>query len=362
MRLVTIGVVLAVALAVPCTASAVTAWRDEPGDVVQADSAITPADLTGHTPDAYEPDNTMATARALRIGAQPVDRVVGPGDQDIFVMTTSDGPGYVRIGTTGPLNMTEGTGASLNGDRDSSHDGPAQGAVLAELSLSSLAELAKGRGDKRAYLRVTTPSRTPVAYRISFVREMPPTRVGGVYNAGETAHEYLSAVADADLTGLYRATRRHFTSEEASALRARLFGVSDVGKYGWIDHVADPGTDAEARDALPVQHVIISDETSVTAGRHWAFVVNLVQQDGLWLVASAQRDPDLSQAQVAAIVQRDLTRMAAMSFGSAPARLPRPTKPRVAGAPTWAIPAGAALLAVVVAAAGVVVLRRKRAA
>jgi hypothetical protein len=56
----------------------------------------------------------------------------------------------------------------------------------------------------------------------------------------------------------------------------------------------------------PVQHIIISDETSTSEGRHWAFVINCIKKDGLWLVNKAQRDPEMTNEEVVKIVQRDL--------------------------------------------------------
>jgi hypothetical protein len=301
--MVTWGVLLA--MGAP-SAYAATAFWIEPGIVVQADAAITPADMTGATPDAFEPDGNLDSALLLPVDSAPVDRVVVAGDQDHFMLLAADGPGYIRIGTTAPIDINQGTGDSAdNAISMTDFEPQSEGVDLLEMSLTAATELAANQGVERAYVRVTTRSKTPVAYRISFVRELPESRVGGAYGPGVLAQEYLHAVTSGDLTAIYRATRSHMTTDAVTDLRHELFGTRSVFEYGLTTHWADPNPDVDALSGLPVQRIILSDEDSAREGRHWAFVVKCEQRDGVWLVADVKRDPDLSEEDVARIVQRD---------------------------------------------------------
>jgi hypothetical protein len=89
------------------SAIAVTAWWEESGKLVEADEAIIPASLIGRTPDTLKNNNTMATADLLRIGDKPLDRVISDGDENWYLLKTADGPGYIRIGSTGPIKFKE---------------------------------------------------------------------------------------------------------------------------------------------------------------------------------------------------------------------------------------------------------------
>lgn len=301
--IVTLGVLLAVGAP---SAYAVTAFWTEPEMVVQADDAITPADLTGATPDAFEPDDTLASAVPLPVGSAPVDRVVVAGDEDHFVLLAADGPGYIRIGTTAPIDINQGTGDSAdNGISTTDFEPQDEGVDLLEMSLTSTTDMAANQGVERAYIRITTKSKTPVAYRISFVSELPLSRVGGAYGPGVLAQEYLHAVAVGDSTAIFRATRTRLTTDAVTDLRYKLFRTRSVFEVGLSEHWVDPDPDIDALQSLPVQHLIRSDESSVGEGRHWAFVVTCELRDGLWLVTDVRRDPDLTDEEIARIVQRD---------------------------------------------------------
>lgn len=288
-------------------AFAVTAWWEEPGMVVEADAAVTPADLSGRTPDAFEPDDSLKLAKPLRIDGELQDRVVVQGDEDWFVLRAADGPGYIRIGATGPIQVSAAPGDDFGGGVfEAEYDGPQQGADLLETSLRSITERAINLDVDRAHMRITTSSRTPIAYRISFVSELPENRVGGAYGPGIAAQNYITAVAEGNLTTLYRTTRTRYTEQEATALREQLFGARDVFENGFWFHMQDPSADVNVLGELPVQRIILSDEDSPDEGRHWAFVITCEQRDGLWLVNDARRDPDLTEEEVEAIVRRDL--------------------------------------------------------
>lgn len=300
-----VALVAIVMLGTAVPAYAVTSFWVEPEIVVHADAAITPGDMTGRTPDQYEPDGSMKLAQKLPVGAEPVDRVVVAGDEDFFVLKTSDGSGYVRIGSTGPLSISDGTGNSFDNASESGFDGPDGDSDLVETTMWAATELARGRGDALVYMRITTGSKTPVAYRISFVNELPPSRVGGAYGPGVVAEDYIDAVAKGDATDLYRATRVRYTEPQITTLRQRLFGRRSAFKNGLVTHELDPKVDLDAEGELPIQHIILSDEQSDVVKGEWALVVTTQQRDGLSVVTDARPDTSITAAQVDAVIQRD---------------------------------------------------------
>ncbi|MBU5635790.1 hypothetical protein KOM00_03505 [Geomonas sp. Red69] len=287
-------------------ARAVTAWWLEPGILVEADEAVTPAGATGQTLAVTTANNSLATAKALSVGGAPVDGVIVAGMKSWYLLAAEDGPGYIRIGSTGPLLIEDAIGAAGNdsapGPWSRKSVAPQNGAKLIETSMISITDLARIRKVPRGFVRLSTESTTPVAYRISFVSELPESRVGSAYGPGSAASQYILALANGGpLNDLYRTTRVRYTKDQAMALRERLFGKSATASQFFRVHDKDPSVDPNLTESMPVQHIILSDDQS----RHWAFVIRCEQRDGLWVVADAGRDPDLSDAEVAAIVRRD---------------------------------------------------------
>jgi hypothetical protein len=296
------------------SAHAVTAWWAEPRMLVEADEAIIPVSLINETPpNPKRWDNTMDTADTLRIGDKPFDRVISIGDQNWFLLEANDGPGYIRIGATGPINFTTaslGPNKGLQGGMSGSFDGPSEGAALLETSITSITELAAIRRHKQAYMKISTSSPTPVSYRISFVSELPENRVGCAYGPGVAANQYIMALArESSLSNLYRTTRIRYTKEQAMALREKLFGTKRHLGLSLQMHSKDPSADINAIGKLPIQHIILTDDESMKEGKAWAFVVTCEQRDGLWLVTDASRDPEITEEELTGIIRRDLERM-----------------------------------------------------
>jgi hypothetical protein len=220
------------------------------------------------------------------------------------VLYTEDGPGIIRIGATGPiLTMSapykEGQNWGQGGFFES-EDGPDSGADLLEISQGSITGMASIWRVKTGYLKVSTRSMLPVSYRISFVSELPANRVGGVYDAGVAAQTYVFAVANGNTSDLYQTTRIHYSAEEATDLREKLFSTKEKILSSWSIHSPSDAIEANARGRLHVQRIILS-----TGGKNWAFRIICEKVGGFWLVAEASRDPELSYKQVADIVDRD---------------------------------------------------------
>ncbi|MBU5614201.1 hypothetical protein [Geomonas azotofigens] len=299
---VVMAIMLTLALS-PC-AGAVTAWWLEPGILVQADQAVTPAAAGGQPMTVTTANNSFGTARALPVGGAPVDGVIVTGMKSWYVVAAGDGPGYIRIGATGPLlieDAIELPGREA-GPWSRKSVSPRNGAQLVETSMISITDLARIRKAPRGFIRLSTDSTTPVAFRISFVSELPESRIGSAYGPGSAASQYITALANGGpLNDLYRTTRIRYTKEQATALREKLFGKPGPAVQFFRVHQKDPSLDPNVSDGLPVQHMILSDDQS----RHWAFLITCEQRDGLWVVVDARKDPELSDAEVAAIVRRD---------------------------------------------------------
>lgn len=296
---VVMAAMLTLALSPPVAAT--SAWWLEPGILVEADEAVTPAGTMAVT----TANNSLTTARALQVGGAPVDGVIVTGMKSWYVVAAADGPGYIRIGSTGPLLIEDavevlGKEAAAQGPWSRKSVSPQNGAKLIETSMISITDLARIRKAQRGLIRISTESTTPVAYRISFVSELPESRIGSAYGPGSAANQYILALANGGpLTDLYRTTRIRYTKERALALREQLFGRG--GSQFFRVHQKDPSLDPNVSDGLPIQHIILSDDQS----RHWAFQITCEQRDGLWVVVDARKDPELSDADLAAIVHRD---------------------------------------------------------
>ncbi|WP_224984599.1 hypothetical protein [Geomonas agri] len=302
---VMMAVMLSLTLSPP--AGAVTAWWMEPGILVEADEAVTPARTSGQRLTVTSANNSLSTARALTVGGTPVDGVIVTGMKSWYAVAAEDGPGYIRIGATGPLLIEDaielpGQVPAAFGPWSRKSVAPQRGAALIETSMISVTDLARIRKAQRGLIRISTESTTPVAYRISFVSELPESRIGSAYGPGSAANQYILALANGGpLTDLYRTTRIRYTRERAVALREQLFGKGDASSQFFRVHQKDLSLDPNVSDGLPAQHIILSDDQS----RHWAFLITCEQRDGLWVVVDARKDPDLSDAEVAAIVRRD---------------------------------------------------------
>jgi hypothetical protein len=308
-------------------AMAVTAWWSESSMIVEADEAITPADLSGNTPDVFEPDNKMEEAKSLRVGASPQDHVILKGDEDWYVLEGKDGPGYIRVGATGSIIIDDGPykpGEDFEwGGAHTEYNDDLKGADLIEGSNCAVTGQVSNWNVEKGYMRITTKSTKPIAYRISFVSELPENRIGTI-GASIVADNYITSVAYGNLTEIYRSTRKRYTEEQATELRESLFGLRDkIGENGFWLHSKERSVDPNAIEMKPLQHIILSDETSTSEGRHWAFVINCFKEDGLWLVDKAQRDPEMTNDDVAEIVQRDIDAMnsQAMTGAASPKKL-----------------------------------------
>lgn len=298
------------------TALAVTAWLSESRMLVEADDAISPPVMTSRA-QISDHANSLETARPLRIGAAPLDSLIMAGLDDWYVLLTEDGPGYIRIGATGPL-MTNSApkvpGKDFGDGFSSVLDGPQNGAALVATSLTSITEYARNWKAQRSHMRIRTNSTTPVAYRISFVSELPANRVGA-NEPGIAANQYIMALAqEGPLHDLYRTTRVRYTITQAIALREKLFGIRDQSPTHLFSlHAKEASADPNVSEKLPVQHIILSDDKS----RYWAFVVKCEQRDGLWVVTDVYRDPEMTEEEIAGIVRRDHEKMQNLKFDGA---------------------------------------------
>jgi hypothetical protein len=309
------------------TTSSVTSWWMDL--LMPADSAIIPANFKRKKPDLLqlkqtkqsEGNSTMLemgqagvlldsqiikTALPLRVGVQPIDKIVTKGQDHWYVLFAEDGAGYIRIGATGPMLLEDapfkegqawGPGGMCSG-----YDGPKSGADLTEISQISGTQQALRWRVKTAYLKIRTTSSAPVSYRISFVSELPENRIGCPYDPGVVSQSYILAVANLNTTDLYHATRIHYTAEDAFELRKKLFQIKDH-KFSFMSsgiYKRPDALDPEAEGRLHVQHIILE-----IGEKRWAFVIICERLNGLWLVVNASRDPDLSDSQISDIVERD---------------------------------------------------------
>ena len=254
----------------------------------------------------------MKSAHPLRVGAKPIDKTISKEQDDWYVLFAQDGSGFIRIGSTGSLLLVdapykEGQKWGLGGSR-SSYDVPENGADLVEISSMSPSELATRWRVEKAFLKIHTENTKPIHYRISFVAEMPEHRTGCAYGPGVAARNYLMAAASGNSVELYRTTRSRFTATQALMLRKKLFGTADIVNIS-STHRKPGALEVNAEGELHVQHIILSTGNSDGNCRAWAFEIICVKRDGLWLVADAYRDPELSEKQVEDLVKRDFLRM-----------------------------------------------------
>ena len=305
-------------------------WHNRP---VVADEAIIPenmskAELAARRPEQFDTisrrlcrpegngvtiDSTiMKNAQPLRIGAQPVDRSIAKGEDHWYVLFADDGPGFIRIGTTGPLLLVQapykdgqpwGAGGSV-----ASYGAPENGTELVEISGLSPTNLALRWRVEKAFLKIHAENSTPLQYRISFVGELPDTRIGGAYGPGVVSERYIMAVAYGDTVDVYRTTRHRFSAKQVSALRKRLFGTEAAVRIS-SEYRRPDALEANAEGKLHVQHPIVCSYTPDGVRRGWAFEIVCMQRDGLWLVADAYRDPGLSDMQIKEIIDRVFEKM-----------------------------------------------------
>ena len=310
------------------SSSAVTASWDQM--LTAADAAIIPYDMSkkeflarssqkngsGIDDLTYEDglndieiDETVKkSSQPLCAGAPPIDNTIEQNQEQWFILNAKDGPGYIRIGATGPLFLKDapyvngkkwGLGGAI-----SSYNGPQNDADLIEISATSITQMALIWKVDSAFLKIKTNSIVPVLYRISFVSELPLTRTGCRYGPGVAADTYITAVSMGNTADLYNVTRIRFSEKETTKLRIKLFGSSDVigSRAG---HRRPDAIKGEAEGNLHVQHIILSTGYQKDL-KYWAFEIICVKRDGLWLVADCYRDPALSDRQVEEIVRCDL--------------------------------------------------------
>lgn len=311
--------------------SAVCSWWNNM--LVAADEAIIPQnmnkqELKAHKPEKHveigrrlvhandgnrvEIDNQiMKNSEPLRIEAKPIDKSITKAKDHWYVLYAKDGTGFVRIGSTGPLLLVdapykEGQKWGLGGSR-SSYGKPELGADLIEISTLSPSHLAIRWRVEKAFLKIHTESEEPIHYRISFVSELPIERTGGRYGPGVAANNYIMAVANGNLTELYRTTRTKYSARDAEKLRNKLFGVDEIVDIG-STHRKPDALEVNAEGKLHVQHVILADRSNGEMRKGWAFEIICIKRYELWLVADAYPDPELSYKQVFDIVNKDYNR------------------------------------------------------
>ena len=72
-----------------------------------------------------------------------------------------------------------------------------------------------------------------------------------------------------------------------------------------VYHQKPDTLEPNAKGQLHVQHLIVCSRNPQEDRKGWAFEIICIQRDGLWLVAEAYRDPELSEKQVEEIINRD---------------------------------------------------------
>ncbi len=276
------------------TSAAPITYNDE-GDIRKSDTSVTPTDLSASGRDIHEPDNNRGEARLIRMDSAPQDHTLPTrDDEDWYQIKYSDGPGYIRIGATGPIRLEDfdeqGTPNLLSGS-----DPPGPGATLIEDVHILPHDLRKGRKSETLYIKIQSLSDDPIAYRLSVVSELPLHDIGAP-TPEIAADEYLSSIASGNLRTLFEMTRSQITTDQATALRENLFGQTkpfqpDNGFGPW------PG---EGSKLKLVQRVIGG---SLEAKQVYSFVVTCQKKNGLYLVVSARQDPSVSENEEAAFIK-----------------------------------------------------------
>lgn len=261
-----------------------------------SDPGVTPANLSFHGVDTYEPDDTSATARLLRLGAAPEDHTLhSRQDEDWYYVRDSDGPGYLRIGATGPIGV-DGHGQQGPGD---DHPAPGSGATLVQIIDVLPYDGRINSGRKGYHYRVRNLSNNPIAYRVSAVSELPLSEVG-VPTAQIAAEHYVSAISEGNSRDFFEMTRSHVSTRRISALRQALFGRTEP--FFLANEYGSPGFGySEKYENRPVQRMIWATEGNQSA---YALEVTCKKEDGLWLAVAARLDPSVSKTKVAAIIKK----------------------------------------------------------
>jgi len=266
-----LGMTVALVAALLCLcaipASAAPMSRRDSSGLTESDPAVTPADLSASGADAYEPDNTRATARLMQIGSAPEDHTLNSArDEDWYHIMVSDGPGYLRIGATGAFGFDE---YGENGEKAASgrDDAPRPGAKLAEQVLILPYEHWKGHRQKSYYIRISNVGNGPIVYRLSAISELPAFDMGAL-SAELASEDYITAVAEGDLRTVLNMTRSQTTTEQVTGLRENLFNRTEPL---WLDAVVHyPVSHNMVRDAgryenSPIQRVIWTSSEAGTA-------------------------------------------------------------------------------------------------
>ncbi|HTX68913.1 MAG TPA: hypothetical protein VMH50_07165 [Thermoleophilia bacterium] len=344
----------AVALAVFVLAAgpvrAATSVIPETGNVHEADAAIVPANLGAAGPDVYEPDDGVARAVPLRVGAAPQDHVVVAGDQDWYRLQVADGAGYVRIGSTGPVRIGYVLQPDDQPDWVAGFGGPPQGVDLVEAWVLPDTEYGTDLGVDAVYMVVESQSTRPVDYRISFVSQLPQDRTGSL-SAELAAEDFLRGLLRGDLDALYSNSGTEYTEQQASDLRQTLIGQRETVD-GSLDVHGSPSRAADEGEDAPVQHLILAHADSVDDIHAWAFVVTCEERDRLWVVTDVREDPAVSDARAAQYALHDYEAMFGQPTGVA-TTAPGST-PSSAAAPSAVAPGDGSGAVVVIAAAAAV--------
>jgi uncharacterized membrane protein YhaH (DUF805 family) len=292
-------------------ALAATSVVQESASVRIADPAVVPVNVGATGPDGYEPDDASTRATALRIGGLPQDHTISAGEQDWFQLATSDGTGFVRIGSTGELRVDY---LLQQGDQPEQVEqliGPHSGASLVEARIMPDIAYAAEMGVRTVYLVVETPSEGPVDYRISFTNQLPDDLLGAE-TPRLAAEQYLRGLLEGDLIALSTSGAARYSDEQARTLREQWFGRPDPIAGDVVLHESPKHSANEEFDS-PVQHVVLSHLDEADGLSSWAFVVTCGQRDGWWVVTGVKKDPELTDAQVLAYVTAEYERMGTLT-------------------------------------------------
>ncbi len=281
------------------TASAFAVPIDnEAGDIRESDPGVTPTDLSFQGADSFEPDDTSATARVIRIDSAPEDRTLySRQDKDWLHIMCKDGPGYLRIGATGPIGI-DYYGEEGESFKEVECSGPVSRAVLTEDVDVLPYDLVKGWGQAGYYFRIRNLSDKPVIYRLSAISELPDRDVG-MESAQLAAEHYIFSIAEGDLRHYFEATRSHVTAVQITSLRKDLFKKTEPFRFdlgcrypGWDD--------PESFENRPVQRMIWA---STEDYKGYALEVICQKKDNLWLAVSARLDPNIGPDELATIIK-----------------------------------------------------------
>lgn len=216
--------------------------------------------------DAYEPDDTKATASELRVGQTRAHTIHRPGDVDWLRLPKRSGGSYYSIVSTGELKVEETSNRSEG--EDATHREAGAQRLLGFLPDDDLLET--------TWLKISADGKA--AYTIER-SELPAQYELGEEVPGVSLMGFSMAVAGADPAEYYTQTGRTASESQLRALRDQLFG--DMGDGGSIDYgISDP-------ENSPVQRSYTLFDGGDTAVAYW---IRCEKRGLRWVVVSAGRD------------------------------------------------------------------------